>query len=75
MCYSATTGYNACAMFQVTPKWNADCDTQYAQTPHPGGMNLCMADGSVRNISDRVQPATWQRACDPRDALPMPNDW
>ena len=62
-------------MFQTTPKWNADCDVLYAQTPHPGGMNIVLADGSVRTLSDRVSLTAWQRACDPRDGLPMPNDW
>jgi prepilin-type N-terminal cleavage/methylation domain-containing protein/prepilin-type processing-associated H-X9-DG protein len=31
-----------------------------ARSAHPGGVNLLLGDGSVRFVSDRVNPATWQ---------------
>ncbi len=30
-----------------------------ARSNHPGGVNLLLADGSVRFISNGIQPATW----------------
>jgi prepilin-type N-terminal cleavage/methylation domain-containing protein/prepilin-type processing-associated H-X9-DG protein len=30
-----------------------------ARSRHPGGVNACMADGSVRFIKESVDPATW----------------
>ena len=45
------------------------------QIPVPGGMNVTMADGSVRNVSDRIGDVAWVRACNPQDGQPMPNDW
>ncbi len=31
-----------------------------ARSRHPGGVNACLADGSVRFISDSIERATWQ---------------
>jgi prepilin-type N-terminal cleavage/methylation domain-containing protein/prepilin-type processing-associated H-X9-DG protein len=30
-----------------------------ARSKHPGGVNACLADGSVRFVSDSITPATW----------------
>jgi hypothetical protein len=45
------------------------------QTPHVAGMMVGMGDGSVRAVSPGVSAATWAAACDPRDGVPLGNDW
>jgi prepilin-type processing-associated H-X9-DG protein len=30
-----------------------------ATSNHPGGVNLCMADGSVKFIKDSISPQVW----------------
>src|SRR5262249_43980944 len=41
-------GFPPCNMFQVQPDWIRGCDSSRAQTPHPGGIQVCLGDGSVR---------------------------
>jgi prepilin-type N-terminal cleavage/methylation domain-containing protein len=40
-----------------------------------GGMQVIMADASVRMVSSGVSSTTWWIACNPADGLPMPPDW
>jgi prepilin-type N-terminal cleavage/methylation domain-containing protein len=44
------------------PGW---CDPALAQTPHRGGMLVCMGDGSVRTISPRVTEQIYWAAVTP----------
>lgn len=60
-------GYPPCNMFQIAPNWLAECDTTRAQSPHPEGIHVSLADGSVRFITSSLAPAVWAQACDPRD--------
>jgi prepilin-type processing-associated H-X9-DG protein len=46
------------AMFQVQPNFKTQCNILLAQTSHIGGMNVVMADGSVRSLSGSVNPTT-----------------
>ena len=46
-------GYPPCGKFQVTPNWLTECDPSRSQSPHTGGMNVCLGDGSVRWVSRR----------------------
>jgi prepilin-type N-terminal cleavage/methylation domain-containing protein/prepilin-type processing-associated H-X9-DG protein len=71
----AGPGYPACAPFQVHPDWINGCDPSRAQSGHGGGMNVCLGDGSVRFIQAGISPTTWARLCDPRDGLPLGDDW
>jgi prepilin-type processing-associated H-X9-DG protein len=50
--------------FQDQPAAGA-CDPALAQTAHGGGINVCMADGSVRLVSTGISPATWSAALTP----------
>ncbi len=68
-------GYVPCGLFQVTPDWELTCDSDKAQSPHPGGINVCLGDGSVRFLNGSVSATTWANLCDPRDGNPLGSDW
>jgi len=59
-------GYNQ-GMWQQrpTPPISAACDPMYIQSSHTGGMNACLADGSVRFLSSSMSQPTWWAACTP----------
>jgi len=42
---------------------------------HTGGINCCLGDGSIRNVSSGVGPGTWWAAITPAGGEPMPSDW
>jgi prepilin-type processing-associated H-X9-DG protein len=69
-----TQGYYPCLMFQVTPHYLNGCDSRRAQSPHSGGMNVALADGSVRMLSGTMDATVWASACHPRDGK-SPSDW
>ena len=46
-----------------------------AQSPHSGGMNVGVGDGSVRFISGSIQQQLWANLCDPRDGNSVGSDW
>lgn len=60
-------GYPACSSFQAAPHWKTGCDASRAQSGHTAGMNICLADGSVRFVSEEIDDGVWAIACDPRD--------
>ena len=69
-------GYpSSVAQFQVRPNWMTECDSSKAQSAHTGGMNVALADGSVRTLSGNISNVTWTRAVDPRDGNVLGNDW
>src|SRR5262249_633545 len=54
------------AMFQSNCSGNpSTCDGNRASTPHTGGINVALADGSVRYVSAGVSPSTWWAAMTP----------
>jgi prepilin-type N-terminal cleavage/methylation domain-containing protein/prepilin-type processing-associated H-X9-DG protein len=61
-------------MFQDRPL-PKDCDNWRAQSGHRGGMNVALADGSVRNVSPAISQATWTAALLPNDGQPLGGDW
>ncbi|HKB38292.1 MAG TPA: DUF1559 domain-containing protein [Gemmataceae bacterium] len=72
------------AMFQTQPLpkdyYNCPagaecCDNWRAQAGHSGGMNVALADGSVRFVTRGIAQTTWDLALLPRDGQPMGNDW
>jgi prepilin-type N-terminal cleavage/methylation domain-containing protein/prepilin-type processing-associated H-X9-DG protein len=76
------TGYSTsadgrilCQTFQVAPEWLGECDHWMAQSPHEGGINVGMGDGSVHFIGRDVSVETWQNLNDPRDGLILKGDW
>src|SRR5438093_6280178 len=50
--------------FQSRPR-AAECDPRRAATPFIGGINVALADGSVRVVHDGISQATWWAACTP----------
>ena len=61
-------------MFQDRPAVSL-CDNWRAQSGHTGGMNVCLADGSVRVVSAAISQATWTSALLPNDRIPLGADW
>jgi prepilin-type N-terminal cleavage/methylation domain-containing protein/prepilin-type processing-associated H-X9-DG protein len=61
--------YPPCPKFQTMPHWIDECETIRPQSPHPGGINAAMVDGSVRVIFSSISDAQWSAACDPRDGI------
>jgi len=66
------------AIFQTTPPTSNSigvCDGGRASTYHTGGINTAMGDGSVRNVSYAVSPATWWAAMTPANGDILGSDW
>jgi prepilin-type N-terminal cleavage/methylation domain-containing protein len=69
------SGYTVCSLFQVMPNPLTGCDNSKAQSPHSGGIFVCLGDGSVRFVTQDISAATWAQVCDPRDGVPLGPDW
>jgi prepilin-type N-terminal cleavage/methylation domain-containing protein/prepilin-type processing-associated H-X9-DG protein len=48
-----------------SPPISGNCDPQSIQSSHTGGMNTCMADGSVRFLAKGLSQTTWWALCTP----------
>jgi len=59
---------------QIAPSQN-QCDPKRVQGLQGGGIMVGMGDGSVRMVGANVSQATWGRAVEPKDNLPMGSDW
>ena len=68
-------GYVQCLTFQTAPDWITGCDSSRAQSPHAGGIQACLGDGSVRFIARGISDDTWANVCDPRDGNILGKDW
>lgn len=60
--------------FQAAPAV-ADCLSYFAQTPHPSGMLIAMADGTVRTLSPSVAPTTYWALITPAGGEALGSDW
>jgi prepilin-type N-terminal cleavage/methylation domain-containing protein len=62
--------------FQVVPTpFLGNCDPTKASTPHSSGMQVCLADGSVRTLAPSLSGATWWAAVRPSDGQVLGPDW
>ena len=68
-----TAAYQKCLLFQTAPDWLHQCDPYRAQSPHSGGMNVGVGDGSVRFVSASIDADLWANLCDPRDGQAVGN--
>jgi prepilin-type processing-associated H-X9-DG protein len=61
--------------FQPQPNpYNGACDPTMASSPHPGGIHVGLADGSVRFLSSSVTMYTWWYLCMPNGGEVIPSD-
>jgi type II secretory pathway pseudopilin PulG len=60
--------------FQNAPK-QADCNPALAQAIDPSGIQVALADGSARMVSENISSETWWNATDPADGNPLGPDW
>jgi prepilin-type N-terminal cleavage/methylation domain-containing protein/prepilin-type processing-associated H-X9-DG protein len=51
------------------------CNPYTTQSPHVGGMNVLLADGSARTISATISTLTWTSAIMPDDGRTLGADW
>jgi prepilin-type N-terminal cleavage/methylation domain-containing protein len=62
--------------FQVQPSpFLGNCDPRRASTAHSGGMQVCLADGSVRTLAPSMSTATWWAAVTPAQNDNLGSDW
>jgi prepilin-type processing-associated H-X9-DG protein len=62
--------------FQVQPSpYTTNCDITRPSTGHPGGMNVCMGDASVRSLDKSISPVTFWAACTPAGNDRLGQDW
>jgi prepilin-type N-terminal cleavage/methylation domain-containing protein len=62
--------------FQVQPSpFLANCDPTRAATAHTGGIQVGLADGSVRTLAPSMSGETWWAAVTPRGGEVLGSDW
>lgn len=62
------------ATFQHYPL-DTDCDPNYAQSLSESGLQVAMADGTVRTVAPTLTGLTWRNAILPDDGLLLGSDW
>jgi len=53
----------------------ANCNSGIASSPHTGGINTALGDGSVRYVSGSVSSSTWWFALTPNGGETLGNNW
>jgi prepilin-type N-terminal cleavage/methylation domain-containing protein/prepilin-type processing-associated H-X9-DG protein len=56
-------------------KTSGQCNRRYASSPHTGGMNVCLGDGSVRFLNQGISGTTWWWACTPSGGEVLGSEW
>jgi prepilin-type N-terminal cleavage/methylation domain-containing protein len=62
------------ALPQIAPAI-AQCDPLRLQSFSAGGIQVGLADGSVRSVAPGISQITWGRAVEPKDGFVLGNDW
>jgi prepilin-type N-terminal cleavage/methylation domain-containing protein/prepilin-type processing-associated H-X9-DG protein len=57
--YNTPNGYTCLNSGDQGGLWGGTSGMSTATSNHPGGVNVCMTDGSVRFIKDTIAPQTW----------------
>jgi prepilin-type N-terminal cleavage/methylation domain-containing protein len=71
-CYGLTPG----ALFQIQPTpFIGQCDWTRASTAHSGGIQVVLADGSVRSVAQGISYTTWWYVFTPAGGEVVPSDW
>jgi prepilin-type N-terminal cleavage/methylation domain-containing protein/prepilin-type processing-associated H-X9-DG protein len=68
-------GYYAMFQVQPSPPKTSACVQQLASTGHTGGMNVALADGSVRNLGAGMSGPTWWAALTPSGGEVLGSNW
>jgi prepilin-type N-terminal cleavage/methylation domain-containing protein len=64
------------SIFQVQPTpFLGNCDPTRASTAHPGGIQVGLADGSVRTLAATMSGETWWKAVTPSGGEVLGSDW
>jgi len=64
------------SMFQIQPyPPETKCNVLNASTPHPGGMQVCLVDATVRTLTGSMTPTTWWAACTRKGNEVLGSDW
>jgi prepilin-type N-terminal cleavage/methylation domain-containing protein len=72
----APTAIGPGSIFQVQPTpFLGNCDPTRASTAHPGGIQVGLADGSVRTLAPSMSGATWWAAVTPAGDEVLGPDW
>jgi prepilin-type N-terminal cleavage/methylation domain-containing protein len=72
----APINYGLSGYFQVQPNpWQTACISTVAATSHTGGIQVSIADGSVRTCAPTMSPQTWWMAMVPDDGNVLGKDW
>ena len=67
--------YGPTSKFLVQPNpYNGGCDPTLASSPHIGGIQIALADGSVRFLSANVTMYTWWYLCTPAGGEVLSSD-
>ncbi|MFL5329662.1 MAG: DUF1559 domain-containing protein [Gemmataceae bacterium] len=61
--------------FQVAPRGKVFCGPRVPQTPHVGGMIVCLGDCATRTITPSVTPNTFWAAVTPAGGETLGTDW
>jgi hypothetical protein len=69
------SSYGPASKFLVQPQpYNGGCDPTMASSPHAGGIDAGLADGSVRFLSAGMTMYTWWYLCTPAGGEILPPD-
>ena len=64
------------SIFQPQPTpFLGNCDPTRASTPHAAGIQVGLADGSVRTLAPSISGTTWWAAVTPADGEVLGSDW
>ena len=66
--------YYSKGKFQNAPT-QAQCNPELPQAIDRAGIQVALADGSARTVSENISSETWWNATDPADGNPLGPDW